>query len=336
MSSWHGPLERIGNARLRIPKCCSPRILFVLSAVQLFGCGPGPRTVPHEGRYGIYTLHLGTQDVRLVYSTPREIQTSALRLEAAGEKLLFAQKVDGDSNEHLELCTVGTDGSGFRRLTSNSVWDLYPAWSPDNTRIAFLSFRRTDLDIYVMNADGTGDTLLYDSGSHDADIDWVGSCIVFTSGFKIWKMDDDGTGAEPVTNPANAGQWGNANLPIGDYDPKLSPDGTRIVFERLEDPSTSHGRYNLFVVDTSGAGETRLTSNGYAQGLASWSGAGTRLVYVVAAIGEQGAYDIYVMNADGTDNRNVTPDYFPAEFLCHAPVFAPGDSELFFVGQWWE
>lgn len=309
---------------------------FASVVVLLFGCGLGQKTVPHEGRYGVYALHLVTHDVRLVYSTAREIQTSALRLDAAGAKLLFAQKVDGDSNQQLELCTVGTDGSGFRRLTSNSFWDLYPAWSPDNTRIAFLSMRRNDLDIYVMNADGTGDTLLYDSGSHDGDVDWVGSSIVFTTGFKIWKMSDDGTQATLVTNPANAGQWGNANLPIGDYDPKLSPDGTRIVFERLEDPSTVHGRYNLFTVRSDGSSETRLTSDGYSQGLASWSHSGTRLVYVVAAIEDQGAYDIYMMNADGTEARNVTPDYFPDDFLCHAPIFAAGDSELFFVGQWWE
>ncbi len=336
MPIWHRPLERIDDARSVTPKRGSPRVLFVWVVALLFGCGPGPKTVPHEAEYGIYALHLGTQDVRLVYSTPKEIQTSALRLDVAGGKLLFAQKVDGDSNEHLELCTVGTDGSGFRRLTSNFLWDLYPAWSPDNTRIAFLSFRRSDLDIYVMNADGTGDTLLHDSGSHDADVDWVGSSIVFTSGFKIWKMNDDGTEAAAVTNPANAGQWGNANLPIGDYDPKLSPDGSRIVFERLEDPSTTHGRYNLFVVDSNGTNETRLTCSGYAQGLASWSHSGTRLVYVVAAIEEQGAYDIYMMNADGTDVHNVTPGYFPDGFLCHTPVFAKGDSELFFVGQWWE
>lgn len=336
MPSWNGPFERTDSARPRILKSLGPWIPFVLSVALFFCCGSVPQTVPHEGRYGIYSLHLGTQDVRLVYSTPREIQTSALRLDAAGEKLLFAQKVEGDSNEHFELCTVGTDGFGFRRLTSNSVWDLYPAWSPDNTRIAFLSFRGSNLDIYVMNADGTGDTLLYDSGSHDGDVDWVGSCIVFTSGFKIWKMNDDGTSAAPVTNPENAGQWGNANLPIGDYDPKLSPDGTKIVFERLEDPSTTHGRYNFFVVDSNGANEIRQTSSGYAQGLASWSHSGTRLVYVVAAIDEQGAYDIYMMNADGTDDRNVTPGYFPEDFLCYAPVFGRGDSELHFVGQWWE
>ncbi|MBM3331130.1 hypothetical protein FJY68_04660 [candidate division WOR-3 bacterium] len=321
----------IDGTRFRIPQ-----VLAALAVALLWGCGPGPKVVPHEGRYAIYALHLATQDVRLLYSRANEIQTSALRLDASGGTLLFAQKVDGDSNENFELCTVATDGSAFRRLTANSVWDLYPAWSSDNTRIAFLSLRRNDLDIYVMNADGTGDTLLHDSGSHDGDIDWVGNSIVFTSGFRIWKMNDDGTQARQVTSPANAGQWGRANLPIGDYDPKLSPDGTKIVFERLEDPSTSHGRYNLFVADSNGAGEVRLTNSGYAQGLPTWAHSGSMLAYTVAAIEEQGAYDVYLIDADGTDNHNATPDYFPADLLCHATAFAKGDSELYFIGQWWE
>jgi len=36
-----------------------------------------------------------------------------------------------------------------------------------------------------------------------------------------------------VTYPADAGRWGTANLPVGDYDPRLSPDAERIAFERL-------------------------------------------------------------------------------------------------------
>ena len=43
-----------------------------------------------------------------------------------------------------------------------------------------------------------------------------------------------------------------------------------------------------------------------------------------------------MMNADGTDNHNITPDYFPAEFLCHTPVFSIDDSKIFFIGEWWE
>jgi hypothetical protein len=43
-----------------------------------------------------------------------------------------------------------------------------------------------------------------------------------------------------------------------------------------------------------------------------------------------------VMNSDGTDNHSITPDYFPAAFLCHSPLFSADDSRVFFVGEWWE
>jgi Tol biopolymer transport system component len=186
-----------------------------------------------------------------------------------------------------------------------------------------------------MNADGSNVGKLYDSGSYDADIDWVGNQVVFTSGSKIWRIDDNGRQPFQITKPANAGKAGKTNRPIGDYEPRLSPDGTKVVFERLEDPDvTIHGKYNIFIINSDGTGEQRLTDNGYAQGMASWSHAGTKLVYVVAAIEGQRKFDLYLMNADGSDNQNITPNYFPADFLCHSPVFSKDDSKIYFIGQW--
>jgi Tol biopolymer transport system component len=291
-------------------------------------------TLPHEGRYGLYALDLATNKVTLIYSTDDEIQTSALRLNSIGDTLTFAQKIDGLNDEDMEIYTIGVEGKNLRRLTSNNHWDLYPVWSPDDAQIAFLSMRGKDLDIYVMNADGSDQRLFYDSGSHDADIDWAGDSIVYTSMFKIWRIRDNGTSAMQVTSPSDSGQWGTANLPIGDYDPRIRSDGAKIVFERLEDPYSLHGSYNIYVVNVDGSGETRLTNTGYAQGLADWSNRGDRIVYVVAAINNEGKYDMYIMNADGTDNHNVTPGYFSTSFLCYSPVFSEDDSLLFFIGQW--
>jgi Tol biopolymer transport system component len=129
---------------------------------------------------------------------------------------------------------------------------------------------------------------------------------------------------------------GNANLPFGDYDPRFSLDGSKIAFERLDDDTSSHGNYNLYVIGATGTGETKLTDTGYSQGLAIWSHSGDKLVYIVAAIGSEGKYDIYMMDADGTDVRNITPDYFPSSFLCHSAMFSKDDSKVYFTGQWWK
>jgi Tol biopolymer transport system component len=315
-------------------------LMIVISIIAVTGCSKNgrdastDRTVPHLERWGIYALDLATEEVELIYSSPQKI--SYLHLNNAGNRFVFSQRIDGDSDEDEEICTVGVDGVDFLGLTDNDLWDLYPVWSPDDSRIAFLSFRDTDLDIYMIDSDGSNARKLYDSGSHDADIHWRGGRIVFTANSRIWSMKDDGTEPSPITDPPKAGQWGNANLPFGDYDPRFSPDGSKILFERLEDDSSPHGNYNIYVINADGTGETRLTDTGYSQGLANWSHSGDRIVYLVAAIGSEGKYDIYMMNADGTDNHNITPDYFPADFLCHSPLFSADDSKVFFVGEWWE
>jgi TolB protein len=48
-----------------------------------------------------------------------------------------------------------TDGSGQKNLTQNPDDDFLPLWSPDGSRIAFISRRDGRDEIYVMNADGS-------------------------------------------------------------------------------------------------------------------------------------------------------------------------------------
>jgi Tol biopolymer transport system component len=295
---------------------------------------PSTRSVPHEDRWGIYALDLATGGVELLYSS--SVKIAYLRLNGAGDRFIFSQKLDGETDEYEEICAVGVDGSGFARITENRYWDLYPCWSPNGSQVAFLTWRDAGLDIYVVDADGDNKRELYDSGGHDADIDWVGGSIVFTVNSRIWIMRDDGTEPMPITDLPNAGEWGDANLPFGDYDPRLSPDGSRVVFERLWGDSTEHGNYDLYVVNSDGTDEVRLTESGYSQGLAAWSHSGDELVYLVAAINGEGKYDIYLMDSDGTDIRNITPDYFPDAFLCHSPNFSKDDSRIYFIGEWWE
>ncbi len=290
-------------------------------------------TVPYLERWGIYGLDLGSGGIELIYSCPEEI--SGLGLNGAGDMFAFSKMIGGEGEEFWEICTLGADGGVLFRVTDNGFMDVYPAWSPDGSRIAFLSMRGETLDIYVAGLEGGGEELLYDSGFHDADIHWVGGKIAFTRNSQTWLMDEDGTGAAQVTDPPRAGEWGNSVLPFGDYDPRISPDGSKIVFERMVDDGSPHGNYDLYMVNADGSGEEALTENGWTQGLATWSHSGERIAYIVSAVGAEGRYDIHLMNSDGSDSRDLTSEIFPPGFLAHCAAFSQDDSRIYFIGEWW-
>jgi len=295
-------------------------ILFGVSLLMviLFStCSAQPKEFSSAGEtWGIYQLDLETGQVNTLYGTEQEL--SGLSLNAAGDWLVFSQMTGGTGYEFSEIYTLSILDRGLSRLTDNSNWDLYPVWSPDGSEIAFLSWRDSTLDIFLMDATGTNQALLYDSGFHDADIDWVGDKIVFTRQDRVWIMDSDGKNPRPITDPPRAGEWGQANLPFGDYDPRLSPDGTEIVFSRMIGDESTHGNYDIFQVNLDGSALLNLTKTGFSQGLSSWSPSGETILFIVSASGDKGLYDLYSINKDGSDNHQISPEYFPANFLIHS------------------
>jgi TolB protein len=67
---------------------------------------------------------------------------------------------DGDR----EIYVMNADGSGQTNLTKNPAFDSAPAWSPDGTRIAFISLRDGSRALFLMKADGTGATHITTNG----------------------------------------------------------------------------------------------------------------------------------------------------------------------------
>jgi hypothetical protein len=68
-----------------------------------------------------------------------------------GQRIVFERRQD--------IYTIGVDGSSLAQLTSDRHNNV-PAWSPDGTKIVFTSSRTGHGQIYVMNADSSGQTQL--------------------------------------------------------------------------------------------------------------------------------------------------------------------------------
>ena len=100
-----------------------------------------------------------------------------------------------------------------------------PAWSPDGRKLAFVSRRDGNSEIYVINADGSGQENLTQHPARDSHPSWSrdGRKLAFVSrrdgNSEIYVMNADGSGLRNVTR-----------APSNDLGPAWSPDGGAIAF----------------------------------------------------------------------------------------------------------
>ena len=90
-----------------------------------------------------------------------------LRRRSCLERRRQPDRVRDDPQRHASTSTRSTsDGTEQVRLTTSPADDADPAWSPDGTKIAFMSERTGRRQVWVMNADGSGQTQLTNAREH--------------------------------------------------------------------------------------------------------------------------------------------------------------------------
>ena len=178
---------------------------------------------------------------------------------------------------------MNPDRTNQIRLTFTTIFDREPAWSPDGSKIAFVSSRDSNDEIYLMNSDGTNQTRLTFSTAYDREPAWSpdGSKIALSSWMEgnsdIFIMKSDGT--ERIRLTSNN---------VSDSEPAWSPDGLKIAFSSNRDDISN---LSIYVMNSDGSNQTRTTFNPKYEYYPAWSPDGSKIAFVSAG-------EISIMNPD--------------------------------------
>ncbi|MFA6033177.1 MAG: Tol-Pal system beta propeller repeat protein TolB [Myxococcota bacterium] len=268
-----------------------------------------------------------------------------------GTKLVFVRKQSGAETINM----VDMDGSNERVLVSNGSINLLPSWSPDGQTILYTSFinhnpdlyeynikarlskvvsnhpglniganvspdgsqialtlsRDDNSEVYLISRDGKIIKRLTEDWGIDSSVTWSpdGKRLAFVSTRSgnphIYIMNTDGTDQKRLTFKGNYNQT-----------PKWSPRGDRIAFTARDERNV----FDLFLVDPATGEITRLTQDQGNNEEPSWSPNGRHLVFTST---RSGSSQIYIMNADGSNQRRITS----GKGECATPAWGPYSSE---------
>jgi TolB protein len=237
--------------------------------------------------------------------------------ELTGEPGVFSTRICYvvKSGERYELRVADADGANAEYILAYREPIISPAWSPDGTRIAYVSFERKKAIVYVHSlASGTREVLANFEGSNSAPA-WApdGRRLAVTLSrdgiSQIYAMNVDGTGLTRLTS----------SMAI-DTEAAWSPDGRTLLFT-----SDRGGSPQIYRMSASGGAAERVTFEGNYNVTPRWSPDGKSFCFVQrnagrfnVAIQEIGSRNAQLL----TDGRNDS-----------SPTFSPNGRMILYASE---
>jgi Tol biopolymer transport system component len=262
-------------------------------------------------------------------------------------KIAFAKDLVASPHANQQdIVAMYADGTGFVNITNTPGHSTYdneaaPAWSPDGSRLAFVS-GPSPRHLWVINADGSGrkqitnNAYLYGEGDRHPSWSPDGERIFFTRDLEpaagnclrdfcdeIFRVNADGSGLTQITHDI-----------ANETSPEMSPNGDKIVFTKTlcepMFPPPSRCPVGIYLMNPDGTGETALTSDGFEP---SWSPDGSKIAFVSNRHSCCAGWEIYTMNADGSDPKRLTFSDRPSSgaFFALEPAWSPSGASIVFA-----
>ncbi len=195
-----------------------------------------------------------------------------------------------------------------------------------NGKIAFVSNRDGDLEIYVMNYDGSGVTQLTNNTASDESPAWSpdGSKIAFHTNrdgdSEIYVMNADGSNASNITNSSASGEFA----------PTWSPDGSTIAFATNRS-NPGGNALDIYKVSADGTGpQTPLAATSSQEANPAWAPDNSKILYNHhTSAGDQ---ELYTMNLDGTGQAFLPPSIQPLQR--QIPNWSPNAQQVIYQGDY--
>lgn len=233
----------------------------------------------------------------------------------AATRIAFRRKgPDGVS----DIWMVDSDGRGLRQVTGDSSIVYSPAFSPDGSRILYVSYVEGHPVVYERNLE-TGGTQVV------SDVDGVNLTPTFRpDGERVMLARTAQEGAEVFelrTDPYCCPERVTFTEPGDALNPSYAPDGERFAYE-----ATPLGEQQVYVQRVGGGGVGLISRYLYGErGSAAapdWSPSGDRIAYQAWI---DGTWQVVTVNPDGTDRRVLT-----SEGTNQEPAWAPDGRHLVF------
>ena len=222
-----------------------------------------------------------------------------------------------------DLWTMNLDGSDKQPAVLDPRYDAQSDWSADGTKVVFRSRRNNRYQVSIVDFNvrppRVTDVAVAPDGTQSSQPAWFpnGQGILYrrtngpeTTRSDVWAMDLDGTNRRPV-----------AVLPEDQFYPAYSPDMTKLLFAT----TAPGGGRSIQVMDVATQQVTTLydfSPASYDSGPA-WSPDGRQIAFESNADGDM---EIYVMNADGSNVRQITHNTIWDE----GPAWSPDGKQLAF------